>query len=62
MNGKSHKELLQYMYAPYAQQRHVTPAVKECIDDCIHCEYNSCVEYISPEQVFENLKKILFPY
>ena len=59
--GTAYKELLHYMNSPYAKQRHITPAVKECIDNCVQCEYDSCVEYISPEQVFENLKKILFP-
>ncbi len=55
-------ELTRYMHAPVTQtQKHLTPIVDKCIEDCDACEYNSCVEYISPEQVFESLKKIIFP-
>ena len=59
---QSHRELLGYMSSPYAKQRYIVPAVELCIDNCVECEYDSCVEYISPEQIFEGLKKILFPY
>ena len=43
-------------------QRHIKPSVDECINDCPSCSFNSCMEYISPERVFENLKKILLPF
>ncbi len=56
----SEKEIAYYMHSPYVKQRHITPTVDECIQDCIKCPYNSCVEHISPEQVHEGLKKILF--
>lgn len=43
-------------------ERHIRPSVEECISDCPACSFNSCMEYISPERVFENLKKVLLPF
>ncbi|MEQ9363788.1 MAG: hypothetical protein RIF32_06080 [Leptospirales bacterium] len=43
-------------------ERHIMPAVDTCIKDCPSCSFESCVEYISPEQVFEQLKKIVLPF
>lgn len=45
-----------------SQERHLKPPVSNCIQICTDCPYNSCVEYISPEIVFENIKKILSPF
>ncbi len=58
-NSYRHKQLSHYLHSPHIEQRHISPAVEECIENCMSCPYNSCVEYISPEQVFENLKKLL---
>ncbi len=54
----SQRELMHYMHSPHLQQRHIVPAVDECIEHCFACRYDSCVEYISPEQIFEGLKKL----
>ena len=43
-------------------ERHIMPAVDVCIKDCPTCSFQSCVEYISPERVFEQLKKIVLPF
>ncbi|MCR9143897.1 MAG: hypothetical protein NXI24_16745 [bacterium] len=43
-------------------ERHIMPAVDTCIKDCPSCSFSSCVEYISPERVFEQLKKIVLPF
>ncbi len=43
-------------------ERHIMPAVDTCIKDCPSCSFQSCVEYISPERVFEQLKKIVLPF
>ncbi len=48
--------------ASQAVRGHIKPSVGECIDDCPACSFNSCMEYISPERVFEDLKKILLPF
>ena len=62
LSNVSQLELGRYMSTSVSPtQKHITPIVEKCIEDCDACEYNSCVEYISPEQVYENLKKILFP-
>lgn len=45
-----------------SQERHLKPQVNNCVQICSDCPYNSCVEYISPEIVFENIKKILSPF
>jgi ADP-heptose:LPS heptosyltransferase len=42
--------------------RHLMPQVEECIEDCPACTHLSCVDTISPERVFENVKRILMPY
>lgn len=43
-------------------ERHIMPAVDTCIKDCPTCSFQSCVEYISPERVFEQIKKIVLPF
>lgn len=43
-------------------ERHVSPAVDECINACQACGFHSCVEYISPERVFEQIKKCALPF
>ncbi|MBX7058446.1 MAG: hypothetical protein K1X75_10315 [Leptospirales bacterium] len=43
-------------------ERHVAPTVEECINACQSCGYHSCVEYISPERVFEQIKKTTLPF
>ena len=43
-------------------EKHIQPMVDECANDCPTCSFNSCMEFISPERVFENLKKILLPF
>ena len=58
----SQRAAMQYITSPHLQQHHIMPTVDECIEHCVACQYSSCVEYISPEHVFENLKKILFPF
>ena len=45
-----------------ALERHIKPSVDECINDCPACVFHSCMEHISPERVFENLKKVLLPF
>ncbi len=45
-----------------ALERHIRPSVEECINDCPACSFHSCMEHISPERVFENLKKVLLPF
>ena len=57
----SQKELVRYIHSSHIEQRHITPSVPTCINNCYRCQYNACIEYISPEQVFENLKHILCP-
>jgi hypothetical protein len=43
-------------------ERRLAPVVDECINVCQACGYSSCVEYISPERVFEQVKKALLPF
>lgn len=43
-------------------ERRLAPVVDECINVCQACGYASCVEYISPERVFEQVKKALLPF
>ncbi len=42
--------------------RHLMPQVEECIEDCPACSHLSCIDTISPERVFENVKRALMPY
>ena len=51
-----------YIKLADALERHIMPAVDECIKDCPSCSFQSCVEYISPERVFEQLKKTVLPF
>ncbi|MCB1321682.1 MAG: hypothetical protein KDK34_15610, partial [Leptospiraceae bacterium] len=43
-------------------EKHIRPPVDHCKNDCPTCEYDSCVEFISPERVFESIKKIVLPF
>ncbi len=43
-------------------EKHIVPAVDECNRSCPTCAYQSCLEYISPERVFDQLKRTLFPF
>lgn len=43
-------------------ERHIMPSVDECVKSCPTCSFASCVEFISPERVFEQLKKTLLPF
>lgn len=43
-------------------ERHIMPAVDHCNKECPSCSFQSCVEYISPERVFEQLKKTVLPF
>ncbi len=43
-------------------ERRLAPVVDECVNVCQACGYASCVEYISPERVFEQIKKALLPF
>ncbi len=43
-------------------ERHIMPSVDECVKSCPACSFASCVEFISPERVFEQLKKTLLPF
>lgn len=45
-----------------AIEKHIVPAVDDCNRSCPSCAYQSCMEYISPERVFEQLKRTLFPF
>lgn len=43
-------------------QRHIKPPVDDCAGDCNICAFSFCLEHISPERVFESVKKILYPF
>ena len=47
-----------YLHQGSQNLLHLVPSVSECIQDCNICSYDSCVNYISPERVFADLKKI----
>lgn len=42
--------------------RHLMPQVEECVENCPACTHLSCVDTISPERVFEGIKRTLLPY
>ncbi|MCB1324310.1 MAG: hypothetical protein H7A21_17215 [Spirochaetales bacterium] len=43
-------------------EKHIKPAVDHCNNSCPTCEFQSCVEFISPERVYETLKRALLPF
>lgn len=60
-NGRQGKGLSLYVKLADTFERHMKPSVDECIENCSGCAFQSCVEFISPERVFENLKRVIFP-
>lgn len=42
--------------------RHLIPQVEECVENCPACSHLSCVDTISPERVFDSIKRTLLPY
>lgn len=42
--------------------RHLMPQVEECVENCPACTHLSCVDTISPERVFDGIKRTLLPY
>ena len=59
---KSSTKISMYLKAAGAMEKHFMPAVEECITDCDACSFHCCVEYISPERVFESSTKPLYPF
>lgn len=41
--------------------RHLSPVLDECASDCHECPRGGCVDTISPERVFETIRKIILP-
>jgi len=51
-----------FFRAAEAVKRNLMPPTFTCAGECKTCQYDSCLEYISPERVFESIKKLLFPF
>ena len=42
-------------------RRNLMPPMQTCNEDCVSCAHNSCMEFISPERVFEAAKRAILP-
>jgi ADP-heptose:LPS heptosyltransferase len=42
-------------------KRNIMPPMQTCNEDCSTCLHNSCMEFISPERVFEAVKRVFLP-
>lgn len=56
------RPLLSYVRAAGALKKSIQPPSLHCINHCERCEFHSCIEYISPERVFEAVKKSVLPF
>ncbi|MCE9596812.1 MAG: hypothetical protein K8S54_02495 [Spirochaetia bacterium] len=67
-NGETASRMAESGVLPFFQKiadsmdKHLLPQVEECIENCPACSHLSCVDTISPERVFENVKRFLIPY
>jgi len=67
-NGETSRRMADSGVLPYFQKiadsmdKHLLPQVEECIENCPACVHLSCVDTISPERVFENVKRLTLPY
>ena len=59
---KLKKAATYYTRTAAALKRNIMPPMHNCNEDCPSCAYNSCMEYISPERVFESVKRAVLPY
>lgn len=67
-NGETANRMAESGVLPFFQKiadsmdKHLLPQVEECIENCPACTHLSCLDTISPERVFENVKRFLIPY
>lgn len=67
-NGETASRMAESGVLPFFQKiadsmdKHLLPQVEECVENCPACSHLSCVDTISPERVFENVKRFLIPY
>ncbi len=59
---KSPAAISSYIRFSDSLEKQLIPSVEGCIENCPSCQFRSCVDYISPERVFENLKQAVAPY
>ncbi len=61
-NGKIASPISMFLKTAETIEKHIMPSVDRCNSHCPSCAHDSCVETISPERVYDGLKKLLLPF